>query len=73
MDKQYSNFDCSINFGTNTGAKLDLIITAYVITNDGVVFIQKDSGNDVKIGDTTFKSITLAQVVALQPTTSKED
>ena len=73
MDKQYSNFDCEINFGANTGAKLDLIITAYVITDDGVVFVQKDTGNDVKIGDTTFKSITLAQVVAIQPTTSKED
>ena len=73
MDKQYSNFDCEINFGANTGAKLDLIITAYVITDDGVVFIQKDTGNDVEIGDTTFKSVTLAQVIALVPAVSKEN
>ena len=73
MDKQYSNFDCEINFGANTGAKLDLIITAYVITDDGVVFVQKDTGNDVEIGDTTFKSVTLAQIVALVPAESKEN
>ncbi len=73
MDKQYSSFDCSINFGTNTGVELDLIITAYVISDDGVIFIQKDSGSDVTIGGTSFKSITLASVVALVPAVSKEN
>ena len=73
MDKQYSNFDCEINFGANTGIDLDLVICAYVITDDGVVFVQKDTGNDVTIGDTTFKSVTLAQVIALVPAESKEN
>ena len=73
MDKQYSSFDCSINFGTNTGIDLDLIITAYVIEGDTVTYIQSSTGNDVEIGDTTFKSVTLAQVVALVPAESKEN
>ncbi len=67
IDHQYSNFDCSISFGANTGVELNLVICAYVITDDGVVFIQKDSGSDVTIGGATFKSVTLASVVALVP------
>ena len=73
MDKQYSSFDCSINFGTNTGIDLDLVITAYVIEGDTVTYIQSSTGNDVKIGDTTFKSVTLAQVIALVPAEIKEN
>ena len=73
MDKQYASFDCSINFGTNTGIDLDLIICAYVIEGDTVTYIQSSTGDDVTIGGESFKSVTLAQVVALQPTTSKED
>ena len=73
IDSQYSNFDCSISFGANTGVDLDLVICAYVITDDGVTFIQKDSGSDVTIGASTFKSVTLASVVALVPTVSKEN
>ena len=73
MDKQYSSFDCSINFGTNTGIDLDLVICAYVIEGDTVTYIQSSTGNDVKIGDTTFKSVTLAQVIALVPAESKEN
>ena len=67
IDSQYSNFDCSISFGANTGVDLNLVICAYVITDDGVTFIQKDSGSDVTIGASTFKSVTLASVVALVP------
>ncbi len=74
IDSQYSNFDCSISFGANTGVDLSLVICAYVITDDGVVFIQKDSGSDVTIGSNAFKSVTLAQVVALIPApVSKEN
>ncbi len=74
MDAQYSNFDCSVNFGANTGVALDLIITAYVVdSNGGVTFIQHENGSDVTIGGTSFKSITLASVVALVPTEAKEN
>ncbi len=73
MDKQYASFDCSINFGTNTTADLDLIICAYVIEGDTVTYIQASTGDDVTIGGTAFKSVTLAQVVALVPVESKEN
>ena len=73
MDKQYASFDCSINFGAKTNMELDLVICAYVIDANGVVFIQTESGSDVSIGGATFKSVTLAQVIALQPAVSKED
>ncbi len=72
IDSQYCNFDCSINFGANTDVELDLIICAYVIDANGVTFIQSDSGNNVTIGDDTFKSVTLNQVIALVPAVSKE-
>ena len=73
MDKQYQNFDCTLNFGANTAVELDLIICAYVIEGDNVTFIQSASGNDVTIGGESFKSVTLAQVVALVPAVSKEN
>ncbi len=73
MDKQYSNFDCSINFGTNTDMELDLVICAYVIEGDTVTYIQSSTGEDVTIGGTAFKSVTLAQVVALVPAEIKEN
>ena len=73
MDKQYASFDCSINFGAKTNIDLDLVLCAYVIDANGVVFIQTESGSDVSIGGATFKSVTLAQDIALQPAVSKED
>ena len=73
MDKQYSNFDCEINFGANTAMDLDLVICAYVIEGDTVTYIQSSTGDDVTIGGESFKSITLAQVVALVPAESKEN
>ena len=73
MDKQYQNFDCTLNFGANTAVELDLIICAYVIEGDNVTFIQSASGKDVTIGGESFKSITLAQVIALVPAESKEN
>ena len=73
MNGEYSNFDCSINFGANTGATLSLVITAYVIEGDNVTYVQFESGTDAKIGADTFKSVTLAQVLALVPETAKED
>ena len=73
MEKQYSSFDCSIYFGANTGMELDLVICAYVIEGDTVTYIQSSTGDDVTIGGTAFKSVTLAQVVALVPAVSKEN
>ena len=73
MDKQYASFDCSINFGTNTDIDLDLVICAYVIEGDTVTYIQSSTGDDVTIGGENFKSVTLAQVVALVPAASKEN
>ena len=73
MDKQYASFDCSINFGTNTDIDLDLVICAYVIEGDTVTYIQSSTGDDVTIGGESFKSVTLAQVVALVPAASKEN
>ena len=73
MDKQYQNFDCSIYFGANTGMELDLVICAYVIEGDTVTYIQSSTGDDVTIGGESFKSVTLAQVVALVPAVSKEN
>ena len=73
MDKQYSNFDCSINFGTNTGMDIDLVICAYVIEGDTVTYIQSSTGDDVTIGGKSFKSVTLPYVVALVPAESKEN
>ena len=73
MDKQYSNFDCEINFGANTAMDLDLVITAYVIEGDTVTYIQSSTGDDVTIGGKSFKSVTLAQVIALVPAESKEN
>ncbi len=73
IDHQYSNFDCSINFGANAGVELDLIICAYVIDENGnAAFIQKDTGDTVAIGGKAFKSVNLASVVALVPETTKE-
>ena len=69
----YSNFDCTINFGANTGAEIDLIICAYVIDGDNVSFIQRDSGTDKTIGSRTFKTVTLEFVVASQPPASKDE
>ena len=73
MDKQYASFDCSINFGTNTDIDLDLVICAYVIEGDTVTYIQSSTGDDVTIGGESFKSVTLAQVVALVPAEIKEN
>ena len=73
MDKQYSNFDCEINFGANTAMDLDLVICAYVIEGDTVTYIQSSTGDDVTIGGESFKSVTLAQVVALVPAEIKEN
>ena len=73
IDSQYASFDCSINFGANTGMELDLVICAYVIEGDTVTYIQSSTGDDVTIGGESFKSVTLAQVVALVPAVSKEN
>ena len=72
IDSEYCNFDCSINFGSASNTSLKLVICAYVIDDSGVTFIQSASGDNVTIGDNTFKSVTLASVVALVPAVSKE-
>ncbi len=73
IDSQYSNFSVAINFGSQTGVELDLVICAYVVTGDGVIFIQKDTGDNVTIGNKAFKCVNLAMVVALTPDATKEN
>ncbi|MBR2296413.1 MAG: leucine-rich repeat domain-containing protein [Clostridia bacterium] len=76
IDDEYSNFDCSINFGSTANSDLKLIICAYVIEGDNVTFIQADSGEAVDSSLVTggsFKSVTLPYVVALVPAESKEN
>lgn len=75
IDTEYSNFDCTIDYGAKTGVELSLIITAYVIDEQGnVTFVQSDSTNagEVKIGSRTFKTVTLQSVVANVPAETKE-
>ena len=73
IDCEYTNFDCSIRFGSTSNSSLKLVICAYVIEGNNVTFIQADSGSDITIGAQSFKSVTLAQVVALVPVVSKEN
>jgi hypothetical protein len=73
MDGEYSNFDCSILFGANSNVDLNLVITAYIVEGNSVSFLQYESGDEAKIGSNTFKSVTLAQVIALIPAVSKEN
>ena len=76
INNEYSNFNCSIEFGTITNNSLKLIICAYVIEGDNVTFIQADSGEAVDSSLVTggsFKSVTLPYVVALVPAESKEN
>ena len=76
IDSNYANFNCSINYGANTGANLELVITAYAIDAEGnVTFIQADSvyAENATIGSNILKKITLAKVVANQPTKSDDE
>ncbi|MBQ2810380.1 MAG: leucine-rich repeat protein [Clostridia bacterium] len=75
IDNEYSNFDCSINFGTTANNSIKLIICAYVIEGDNVTFIQAESGEPVDSSLVTggsFKSVTLDYVAAL-PTSKEEE
>ncbi len=76
IDSNYANFNCSINYGANTGASLELVITAYAIDAEGnVTFIQADSvyAENATIGSNILKKITLAKVVANQPAKSDDE
>ncbi|MBQ2809636.1 MAG: leucine-rich repeat protein [Clostridia bacterium] len=76
IDSNYANFNCSINYGANTGANLELVITAYAIDAEGnVTFIQADSvyAENATIGSNILKKITLAKVVANQPAKSDDE
>ncbi len=76
IDSQYTNFDCSINFGATSNNSLNLIICAYVIDANGVTFIQADAGDIVESSDVSggsFKSVTLDKVVALVPPSNDEE
>lgn len=76
IDSQYSNFDCSINFGMTSNNTLKLVICAYVIDDGGVSFIQYDKGDSVAssaISGNSFKYITLDMVVASVPVENKEN
>ncbi len=75
INNEYSNFDCSINFGATSNSDLKLIICAYVIDGDNVTFIQAESGEAVDSSLVTggsFKSVTLDYVAAL-PTSKEEE
>ncbi|MBQ2809418.1 MAG: hypothetical protein IJF11_00830, partial [Clostridia bacterium] len=75
IDDEYSNFDCSINFGSTANSDLKLIICAYVIEGDNVTFIQAESGEEVDstlVTGGSFKSVTLNYVAAL-PTSKEEE
>lgn len=76
INRQYSNFDCSINFGMTSNNTLKLVICAYVIDDGGVSFIQYDKGDSVAssaISGSSFKYITLDMIVANQPVETKEN
>lgn len=76
INSEYSNFDCSINYGANTDMELELVITAYVVDASGnVSYIQAESSyaEAATIGSNTFKKITLQGVVANQPVATKSD
>ncbi|MBR2296962.1 MAG: leucine-rich repeat domain-containing protein [Clostridia bacterium] len=75
INNEYSNFNCSIEFGTITNNSLKLIICAYVIEGDNVTFIQAESGEAVDstlVTGGSFKSVTLNYVAAL-PTSKEEE
>ena len=75
INNEYSNFDCSINFGATSNSDLKLIICAYVIDGDNVTFIQAESGEAVDstlVTGGSFKSVTLNYVAAL-PTSKEEE
>ncbi len=76
INNDYSNFDCTISYGANTGASLELVITAYTIDASGnVTFIQADSvyAESATIGSSTFQKITLQKVVANQPASKNDE
>ena len=77
IDREYGVFDCSLHFDTTSNNSLKLIICAYVIGSDGSVgFVQHTTGESVAqgaIAGGSFRFVTLDIVVALQPTTTKED
>ena len=75
INNEYSNFNCSIEFGATTNNSLKLIICAYVIEGDNVTFIQAESGEAVDstlVTGGSFKSVTLNYVAAL-PTSKEEE
>ena len=84
IDAEYSNFDCSISFGTTSNNTLELVICAYVIDENGnATFIQaqNDYALEATIGEQTFTKVTLDLVkanvpqapVAILPSTNDEE
>ena len=62
ISPEYSNFDCSIDFGTTSNSTLELIICAYVIDENGSVsFIQaeNDYALEATVGSQLFTKVTL--------------
>ena len=83
ISPEYSNFDCSIDFGTTSNSTLELIICAYVIDEDGnASFIQaeNDYALEVTVGSQLFTKVTLDLVAtnvveqpdAILPTNDEE-
>ncbi|MBQ2809455.1 MAG: hypothetical protein IJF11_01020 [Clostridia bacterium] len=83
ISPEYSNFDCSIDFGTTSNSTLELIICAYVIDENGnASFIQaeNDYALEVTVGSQLFTKVTLDLVAtnvveqpdAILPTNDEE-
>ena len=76
LDKKYSFFSCSLEFGTNSNGTLRLVIATYVITDGGVTFIQHTTGDTVengKIAGGIFKCVTLDLINSRDPEKIKEE
>ena len=70
IDGEYVNFDCSIHFVSESSYGLKLLICAYVIDGDNISIVQYEAGSAVEntqISGGSYKSITLATVVASLP------
>lgn len=70
-DTQYSVFNCSINdFDEARKSSLELIITLYIIDNDGnITYVQSESAyaNTSDVGTKSFDSVNLSLVISNLP------
>ena len=67
IEAEYTNFDCSINFGATSNNTLELVICAYVIDENGnasFIQAQNDYALEATIGEDTFTKVTFDLVKA---------